>query len=281
MTFTIYNQFMSDLYSGGIEYAASRAATLGFSGVEFLDFCGTGEPIDKEKYGAAEVKAALETYGLSVDCYSVYANVLHPDRAYFESEIRREIDYAAAVGAKIFHHTVIPQLSYEGEMPKYDDVFEKVLEIEREIANYCAERGLELIFEPQGMFFNGVEGLSRLIKTLREEFSNVGFCADLGNPVYVDSDAGEIIDALSFCLEHVHVKDYIVSDVAIENKEGALSLGGKFLYEVLPGEGGLDLVGYLKKLKNVGYDGRISLEYECDDETMKKTVSYIAKLWEE
>ena len=281
MTFTSYNQFMYDLQSGGIEYAVEKAKSLGFSGVEFLDFCGTGEPIDKEKFSAEAVRKALVEKGLSVDCYSVYANVILPDEEYFMSEIKREIDYAAAVGSRLFHHTVVPYLRYDCEMPEYSELLAMVLKREREIAKYCKECGLKLIFEPQGLFFNGVEGLSGLISALRDEGYDIGFCADLGNPVYVDSDAGEIIDALSFCLEHIHVKDYIVSDASLGREDEARSRGGKYLYEVLPAEGELDLGVYLKKLKATGYDGRISLEYGADDETMKKTMHYIAKLWEE
>ena len=281
MTFTSYNQFMCDLQAGGADYAAEKAKSLGFSGVEFLDLCGTGTPIDKEKYNAKEVREALEGRGLTVDCYSVYANALFEDKEYFMSEIKREIDYAAAVGSKLFHHTVVPAFILSDDIPKYDDIFDTVVETESRVAEYCAEKGLKLIFEPQGFCFNGVEGLSKLIITLREKYDNVGFCADLGNPVYVDNDPGEVIDKLSFCLEHIHVKDYIVSDTSLGREGEARSVGGKYLYEVLPADGMLDLAGYLKKLKATGYDGRISLEYGADDETMVKSMQYIKGLWEE
>lgn len=277
MTFTSYNQFMSDLLKNGIDYAVKHAKALGFSGVEFLDFCGTNAPIDKEKYPAAELKRALDENGLTMDCYSVYAYVLCDNI----DQIYEIIDYAVAVGAKLFHHTLVPFLKLEGDALQYEDIFPKVLEIEKKIVKYCSERGLRCIFEPQGLFFNGVKGLSGLICALRDEGYDIGFCADLGNPVYVDSDAGEIIDALSFCLEHIHVKDYIVSDASLDKSGEARSLGGKYLYEVLPAEGELDLGGYLKKLKATGYDGPISLEYLGDDETIIKSMQYITKLWEE
>jgi sugar phosphate isomerase/epimerase len=86
---------------------------------------------------------------------------------------------------------------------------------------------------------------------------------------------------MSFCLAHVHVKDYIVSDESTGNRSEARSLGGKYLLELLPGEGQLDLGGYLGKLKATGYDGPISLEYLGDDETIIKSMQYITKLWEE
>ncbi len=282
MTFTSYNQFMSDLYRGGIELAASHSAKLGFSGVEFLDFFHTGNPpLNKEKYPAEEVRASLEKHGLSVDCYSVYAYVLGDDSEGFERQMYEIIDYAASVGAKLFHHTLMPFLKLEGDAPQYEDIFPKVLEFEKKIVKYCSERGLRCIFEPQGFYFNGVSGLSRIILALREDFSDVGLCADLGNPVFVDCDPGDVIDALSFCIAHVHIKDYIIADAPLEGKKPMLSRGGKNLYEVLPGEGEIDLGACLKKIKAAGYDGRIALEYLGDDETIIKSMQYITKLWEE
>lgn len=277
MTFTSYNQFMSDLLKNGIDYAVKHSKALGFSGVEFLDFCGTNAPIDKEKYPAAELKRALDENGLTMDCYSVYAYVLCDNI----DQIYEIIDYAVAVGAKLFHHTLMPFLKLEGDAPQYEDIFPKVLEIEKKIVKYCSERGLRCIFEPQGFYFNGVSGLSRIILALREDFSDVGLCADLGNPVFVDCDPGDVVDALSFCIAHVHIKDYIIADAPLEGKKPMLSRGGKNLYEVLPGEGEIDLGSCLKKIKAAGYDGRIALEYLGDDETIIKSMQYITKLWEE
>ena len=277
MTFTSYNLFMRDIAKSGIEYAVEHAKALGFSGVEFLDFCGTSAPVDKKKYPASELKKALDENGLTIDCYSVYAYVLSDDI----DQIYGIIDYAAEVGAQLFHHTLMPYLKLGPDMPKYDDIFPKVLEIERRIVKYCSERGLKCIFEPQGFYFNGDEGLSKIICALREEFPDVGLCADLGNPVFVDCDPKDVIDKLSFCIEHVHVKDYIIADALSDNKGAMLSRCGKYLYEVLPGEGVIDLGACLKAIKATGYDGRIALEYLGDDETIRESMQYIKNLWEE
>lgn len=282
MTFTSYNLFMRDLSSKGIDYAVKHAASLGFSGVEFLDFCMTGDPIDKEKFPATEMKRALEENGIKVDCYSVYACVLSGDEQdRFFKEIYDIIDYAAAVGAKLFHHTLMPYLKLDPDAAKYEDVFPRVLEVERKVVKYCAERGLKCIFEPQGFYFNGVEGLSRIINALREDFPDVGFCADLGNTVYVDCDPVDVTAALGSLTKHVHIKDYIISDESLGRRGEGRSPAGKYLNEVLPGEGELRLGECLQIIKSTGYDGPIALEYVCDDETAKKSMEYIKKLWEE
>ena len=281
MTFTSYNLFMRDLLKSGIEYAAEHAKALGFSGVEFLDLCGTGAPVDKQKFPASELKRALDKHGLTMDCYSVYACVLAPDQEVFERQMYEIIDYAKAVGAKLFHHTLMPYLKLGADSPKYEEVFLKVLEVERRIVRYCSERGLQCIFEPQGLYFNGVEGLSRLIYALREEFPNVGLCADLGNPIDVDCDPVDVVKALGGLAKHVHIKDYVISDAPSEKRGEIRSPAGKYLNEVLPGEGELRLGECLQILKTAGYDGRIALEYLGDDETIARSMEYVRKLWEE
>lgn len=277
MTFTSYNQFMRDLTRGGIDYAVKHTVELGFSGVEFLDFCGTGTPVDKEKYPAAELKKALDENGLTMDCYSVYAYVLYDDI----DQIYGIIDYAVAVGAKLFHHTLMPYLRLDLCTAKYEEIFSRVLEIERKIVKYCSERGLKCIFEPQGFYFNGVEGLSRIIYALREEFPDVGLCADLGNSIDVDCDPVDVMKALGGLAKHVHVKDYTITDESLGRRGELQSPAGKYLNEVLPGEGEVRLGECMQILKAAGYDGPIALEYVCDDETLKESMAYVRKLWNE
>ncbi len=269
---------MRDLYDGGIDFAAAHSASLGFSGVEFLDMCGTGAPIDKEKYPTKEVRRALDENGLTVDCYSVYANVFAMEKADFLRSIYREIDYAAAVGSKIFHHTIMPSLSLDEGSPDYEAVFSEVLDITKSVAEYCERLGLECIYEPQGMYFNGVGALSKLLLAMRETLGNVGFCADLGNPVFVDEDPVAVTAALASCARHVHVKDYIVSDKSLGRAGEMRSRGGKYLYEVIPPEGELKIGDALKLLKKSGYSGSISLEFAADDARMKEAVEYLKDL---
>jgi sugar phosphate isomerase/epimerase len=205
--------------------------------------------------------------------------VLADDREKMERELCEIVDYAVAIGAKLFHHTLMPYLRLDLCTAKYEEIFPKVLDVERKIVKYCSERGLNCIFEPQGLYFNGVDGLSKIIYALREEFPEVGLCADLGNSIDVDCDPVDVMKALGGLAKHVHIKDYIVSDESLGRRGEIRSPAGKYLNEVLPGEGELRLVECLQILKASGYDGRIALEYLGDDETILKSMEYIKALW--
>ena len=281
MKFTAYNQFVADLGKGGIRYAAEHCSSLGFESVEFLDFCGTATPLNKEKYPAEEVKAVLAEYGLSVACYSVYCNMHYEDREYVEAEIRRQIDYAAAVGSPYFHHTIIPGIKVKEGMPAYDEVFEDIAAREEALADYCAEKGISLIIEPQGLYFNGTEGLGRLFERLTSKHDNVGFCADVGNSLFVDCEPVEVFKLFAPMAKHAHAKDYIRSDEPLELKGAMRSPKGKWLYDTAIGNGCIDFKGCFSELKKNGYNGSIAIEITCNDEDTKATIAYLKNIWNE
>ncbi|MBQ8408304.1 MAG: sugar phosphate isomerase/epimerase [Clostridia bacterium] len=279
MKITAYNRFMADLSRGGAQYAAEHCASLGFDSVELLDRCGTAPSTLKEKYTAEEICEALEKHGLQVACFSSYANLLCEDKAFFECEIRRQIDYAAAIGSPNFHHTIIPGLKISEKMPTYEEVFEEIAERTESIAHYCAERGINCLYEPQGLYFNGREGLGRLIRRLRESCPNVGLCADVGNSLFVDDDPVELFRELAPYAMHVHVKDYRISNAPLELPNPLRSKGGTWLYDVEIGKGDIHIAECLTQLKNAGYNGYISLEVSGDDQEMKDAIEYVRSIY--
>jgi len=280
MTFTAYNQFIYDLGKGGLEYAAKHAKDLEFTSVEFLDFCPlNGKKALFEKYDTEEINRILAEYGLSVACVSVYTDLLTEEREKCDKLLLKQIKFAADIGAKNFHHTLIPGIKDYSGRPKYDEIFDEIVERESVFAYQCAEYGINCIYEPQGLYFNGITGLSRLIEEMKKRSHNIGFCADVGNSVFVECDEVELFEHLAKFTKHVHIKDYIISDSSLVMKSEMRSLGGKYIYDVLPGGGNIDIASCLKCLKDVGYDGDMALEYLGSDEEIRSSMEYIRTLW--
>ena len=278
MKFTSYNVFMRDLYRGGIEYAALHSASLGFSGVEFLDFCEHGHKLDKEKLKGAEARRIVEANGLTVDCFSAFANLMSDDREGTLASLYGMIDYAAELGSPAFHHTLVPMTRGSEEIPTYDEIFEDILKIEQAVAKYCADRSMKCLYEPQGRYFNGVQGLSRLIHALNETCDNVGLCADLGNSVFVDEDPVSVMEALWKYAVHAHIKNYRLSDESLGLPGELRSVGGKYIYEVFPPEGDIRLGEGIKILRESGYKGSFSLEFATDDDRMREIMKDLNSL---
>ncbi len=280
MKLSSYNPFVGDLARCGLEYAVRHAAELGFDAVEWLERCPASSSAVYKKYAPDLVCDTLEKYGLSVSCFSSFADILHPDRTNFDADIRAQIDFASAIGSPAFHHTVIPWLKLPENAPTYEEIFDRVLEYETALSNYCREKGLLSLYEPQGMYFNGTWGLSRLILSLRERgCDNVGLCADVGNSYYIDESPLPIFKALGAYTGQIHLKDMVISETPLDhNGKRHQSRGGKYLYDTELGMGNVEIAESLRVLLAGGYDGAISFEIDGDDDLIRRSLSYVKKI---
>jgi len=271
---TNYNSFCADLQAHGLEYAVRHSAELGFDAVEFLDLLD--DPILPTLGTPEEVKALLDRYGLGVSCYSVGVQLLCDDPEKTERDLFAHIDFAAAIGSKRFHHTLIPLLELPADAPSYESAMNAIFASAERIAAYCESRGITCLYEPQGMYFNGVDGLKPFLEKMKQTGRRVGVCGDFGNSLFVDVAPDAIFAEFIDDVKHVHVKDYLVSDTALDGKQTDFrSKSGKWIYEADMGEGSVKLDACFDALKAVGYDGAISFEFVADDETNKKALQLV------
>ena len=283
MLLTNYNQFHGDLYGRGLEYAVEHTLALGFNSVEFLAGVPHTSKIIPDAEAAVKVKEYLDAYGLSVPCYSVGANLYAPDRA--EEVWRAFMDHAeiaAALGAKFLHHTFYLVLNRPANAPSYDEFLKAVLEPAERIADYCAMQGMTCLYEPQGIYVNGVEGLGRLLAEMRSRCRNVGVCGDVGNPLYADTDPRDIFDRFAADVKHVHIKNYLCHDAPdVEGLKWSRTDGGKYLASVPLYEGEIDIAHCLRRLKEVGYDGAYAMEFAGNDELMIRSLDHFKAIYRE
>ncbi len=262
MGFTSYTMFLADCEARGAEYAAARSARLGFDAVELLDCCPLSAsprtPI-VQQYAADELRSILTAQGLFAGCFSVCTTLTDWDRDAF-ADMEKLTAYAAALGSPYLHHTLVLPLERPAGAPGYDEIFDTVLTRAAAVADMAKGYGIACLYEPQGMYFNGAEGLGRFLDALHSRCGNVGVCMDTGNPLFVDADPLAVIQRLSPHIRHLHVKDYIVSDTPLAGRQGYRSRGGKYLYDCPIGEGCIDISGCMAALRQAGYIGQISLE---------------------
>ena len=281
MKFVSYGTFQNDRRMHGIEYAAKRSARLGFDSVEFFERClSTTPPI--QSFDARYTKRVLDENGLSVACYSLLMDLSAKDFIEVKDTFARHLEFAARLETPYLHHTVVPSLLLEMDAPPYEMVLERVFEHVVWIANRCAEYGVTCLYEPQGLYFNGVEGLQLLFQRVGKICKNVGICGDVGNSLFVDVSANRIYDAFIHEIRHVHVKDYMLSTHSIEDQGKSVPLrGGKWITECPIGNGVIDFSYCFGRLKQVGYDDAISFEISGDDKTVSDAMTYIKSIWEE
>lgn len=272
MRFTSYSLFKHDVATRGFEYAAEHSMAIGFDAVEYISSFGEHEVVKtpKEARVASEV---LRAYKLPMSCYSFGADVLSDEPSVIERKFRNQVEIAAEFGAPYFHHTVVPHLALAPQAPGYDEIFEKVIDIVNKISKYCNELGIVALYEPQGMYFNGISGLEKLYTELKSRGRDVGICYDFGNSLFVDVMPELIGERFADRTKHVHIKDYIYTDKEIPDRKKYVTKGGMYLYDTEPGSGNVDFGKCFEYLKN--YKGDVSFEMRYDDEKMKAAIEYI------
>lgn len=272
-----YTVFCEDIKNKGLEYALEHTVSLGFEAVEFLSMAGEEDSILTKSMPSEKIKALLDSYGLSVSCYSVGVNLLVGDRSENERRMLEHVELAAALGSPFVHHTITMLLSPAPGNPSYTEVLDEVFPSVEKIAKYCEERGMTCLYEPQGMYFNGINGLKGLMDKMKANGRKVGICADFGNSLFVDEAPYDVISAFIDDVGHVHVKDFVVSDTMLGGVDRLRSRSGKYLYDTDLGTGIVRSDNCFELLKKAGYNGAVSVEIAGDDARMKRTMEFVRK----
>lgn len=274
-----YVLFQHDLATRGIEYAAEHTLALGMNAVEFLAGVPGNIPTFKDIKETEKTAEVLKRYGLKTSCFSSGASIYGPNKEKTEEGFKRYSEMAAILGSPYLHHTMFFPLTMPENPPSYEIVFNAVIDSVERIAAHAKQFGVTCLYEPQGMYFNGVEGLSPLLNEMKKRATNVGVCGDVGNCLYVDDDPVRVFEAFAPDVLHVHMKDYIVRDQKTEELSYDPSRGGRWLSLCELGVGDIDLVGAMRALKSVDYDAAFALEIKGDDDFMRRSIEYLKAVY--
>ncbi len=247
------------LYDAGAStlQVVDMAAEHGFGAVEPFP-CADLDTVEQ----ARTLGAYARDRGMAVSCFSTGCELLGAGGRSALAQMKQRIDMAAAMGAPYFHHTIHPQLT----LPRPDEVsfVQALREAEpllRELCAYAADRGVECVYEDQGVYFNGVRAVERLIEEL--EGAKFGLVADVGNIFFVDEEPEAFIGAFSGYVRHVHCKDYLRKSGAgaCPGRGWYVTRRGDYLRDTIAGHGAVNYPAVMQTLRGVGYDGWYSLEY--------------------
>ena len=122
------------------------------------------------------------------------------------------------------------------------------------------------------------ERVQRLVlKVNRDNFRTT---MDVGNFLCVDEDPEcAAMNNVGFA-SMVHFKDFHIRR-AVSNPEGYIkTLHGRFIRGAITGDGDVNLAAIVKILKNAGYSGFLSIEYEGWDECKSACIRAIRNVKE-
>ena len=273
---------ITDCFKQTHEEGIKKAAELGLDGVQIYATTGEFSPVlstaKKEEY-----KALIKGKGLVVSalCGDMggYGFEIAEDNAERVEKTKRIIDLAVEFGATVVttHIGVIPD---EKTHPRY----EVMLSALTECGLYAKERGVTLAIE------TGPEKAKTLLAFLQDTKGGVGVNMDPANFTMVTGqDAVEAVYLLKDYIVHTHAKDGVMLDKNQIPAEvyHAFAVGGvdalnacKGFQEVPLGEGAVDWKCYLQALKDIGYDGFLTIERECGEDPAADIVAAVGFLKE-
>lgn len=258
MNFALYAGFEGILAKKGVDAVIEFAKKHGYSSVEFLRAAPRDSNlIASNPKDAKEFKKVLHSAGLSVACYSVYADVKKPAT---KQGLLDHLEIVAELESPFLHHTLLPQL-VEPDPAGYEESMKLATDVAITVANRAKELGIRCIYEDQGFYVNGVEGFGRFYNTVKQACSNVGVCMDFGNILFADVAPEVFFEAYKEDVVHIHVKDYLRKKMLVAPAKNWLpAANGNWLRDTVVGDGVIDFAACMKIVNEIGYRGAFALE---------------------
>lgn len=241
--------------TGFIEFAAEQDV----AGVELLDFFWSDA--EREIPKAKEQVAAA---GLEIAVYAASNNFVQPDadaRRQEIADLKRNVDIALELGVDTMR--VFSGDARDGVSQEQGTAW--ILEGLSACAAYAESRGLTLALENHGRF----AGRSDQVRDIIEQIASPALRANLdtGNFLLVGQDPVAAARELAQYIVLVHLKDMRVAD-ADETGHRFEIPDGTVLTGSAVGDGLVDLPAVLDLLRDAGYAGWLSLEYEGSEEPL-------------
>lgn len=266
---------ITDCFKKTHEYGIEKAAQLGLDGVQIYATTGDFSPALSDAQKTA-YKTLLNERGLVVSAlcgdmggFGFEIEQDNPDRV---EKTKKIIDLAVEFGAKAVttHIGVIPA---DKTHPRY----KVMLNALTECGLYAKEKGVTLAIE------TGPETAATLLAFLQDTKGGVGVNLDPANFAMVTGqDPVAAVYLLKDYIVHTHVKDGKMLDKNQDPTDvyHAFAVGGvdalnacKGFQELPIGMGEVAWPQYLQALKDIGYDGFLTIERECGDDPVADIVA--------
>ena len=251
--------------------AIGKAKELGFDFIEFTDLMPPeGESsIDFAK----RLREEADRLGMGITCYAVGACMAlesdEEDDIEFE-KICRELDVAKVLKVPVFRHDAAFKLPKR--FPFFDTSLPKMTSNIRRITEYAEKLGIKTTIENHGFICQDSDRVEKIITSVNHP--NFGLLLDMGNFMCTDQQSATAVSRCAPYAFHVHAKDFHFLPYSSEEHEGYFRTRGQnFLKGAILGEGVVPVEQCLKIIKNAGYDGFCTIEFEGSEpcyEALKK-----------
>lgn len=228
---------------------------LSLDGVELLDIYWKSNDRDQEIKQVTEV---LRKHHLQVSAYDVTNNFVKEsskERALEVAKVEEGIRIAKQLGTSIVR-------VFCGDLHEnvtYDEGQEWIVEGLKKSAILAEQEQIYLAVENHGLLAGKSRQVDEIIRKVGSPYVKSTF--DAGNSLLVHEKPQDAFDLLKNEIVHVHFKDFREKKQS-EPTSGFRSTLGVELIGTVPGDGQVDLPYIVEGLKEINYDGWLSIEYE-------------------
>lgn len=245
------------------------AKSISLDGVELLDMYWK----DKDKE-IEQVKETLKENDLYVSAYDVTNNFVKEsmeERAEEIEKVKNGIQVAKQLGTnivRVFCGDLYGNLTYE-------DGQDWIVEGLKACAETAEREQIYLAIENHGLLAGKSDQVENIINSVNSKYVKSTF--DTGNFLLVHEEPQHAFDRLKEKVIHVHFKDFRDKEPN-ELITGFYSTKGIELIGTIPGDGQVDLAYIVKGLKEIEYDGWLSIEYEGFDDAKTANEEAVCRL---
>lgn len=259
---------------GTPEYTLKEAMKLfsdiGLDGIEIIvetDGYKCAVNLNANKDKILEIKELARGEGLEIAAVTPYMNAYNSldekNRIKACDDLKKVIDMATLLEAPSIR--VYGGKLLTGEKDKGDKKLYQLIKSMRECGDYAGKSGVKLCMENHfGTMTTNAARTAKIVNLI--DHPNVGILYDQANIAFFPAEEyKEAIALQRDKIYHVHVKDLIYRDGPVPmtfSEVSHIKEEERTVHSRIPGEGILNWSGILQELKDIGYEGWLSLEYE-------------------
>jgi sugar phosphate isomerase/epimerase len=230
------------------------------------------------------IRQKAKDVGIEISNYLIGAEFSSLQEDEYENEITRvkqEVDIAAQLGVKLMRHDVAT--SKDISIKQFELLLPRLAAACRRIADYAATFGITTSIENHGYFLQASDRVQALIHAV--DRANFRTTLDVGNFMCADENSVVAVKKNISYASMVHIKDFYLRPSDQAPGEGWFPTAhGNLLRGAIIGNGDIDMRGVLKVIKQSGYTGFLSVEFEGMEECKQGTrigLSNVKQLWKD
>ncbi len=234
------------------------------NGGDHVEISAVGFDLAEDPSLADAILNKASEVGIELSSYTIPAQFLNLSEEAYECEVNRvmtHVDIAKKLGITRMRHDAGFRPIPETSVKQFEEDLPKMATACRRVADYAAQHGIITSLENHGYHVQNSERVTRLIHAV--DRPNYRWTVDIGNFLCVDEDPVAAVKKAMPFASMIHFKDFYIRRTCREMGEGWFgTTAGNQLRGSIVGQGDIDIPAVLKVIRDSGYDGYLSVEFE-------------------